>query len=675
MGLFNKFCRNASLKQKLTTIIMLISLIVLLLASGTFIVSKVVTYRHAMINRLASTAGIIGTNAQPAIILGRKHIAEQMLASLASEPDISSAYIFSAEGKPIAHYLGSNRPENNPGAIVTIDPEDINKVIQSKKEHYNFDRHNLILFAPILDANKLNGVIALQADLSGLYHFIYQFIAAAIVVILILGLIAFFLSTRMQAIISRPVKELADIMEEISANKNFSIRAKQTTEDEIGSLIRGFNSMLEQIEIRDEQLENHRHNLEDQVQRRTEELQQVITELKDAKQVAEQASQAKSQFLAKMSHEIRTPMIGIMGMAEQLSTAALPEVERRLALTVHNSGATLLSILDDVLDFSKSEAGKLTLEKIPFSMLEICEDAIAIFAEQARRKKLGLICHIDEECRGEYIGDPLRIKQIMLNLIGNAVKFTQEGAVVLTANYCHEKGCVKLTITDTGIGIPQEVHEKIFESFSQADNSMSRKFGGSGLGLTIVSQLAEIMGGSCGLESTPGQGSSFWVKLPLPAADDSVSQLPTCPDPISTTTTILADKSKPTKNAHKILLAEDNQTTQQLLSLILGKAGYSFDIRSNGILALEALESTDYDLIFMDCEMPRMDGFEATRKIRETDTDIPIISLTAHIHKEQIERCLQAGMNDCLNKPFRQQQLLDILDKWLPIESEACNVD
>lgn len=669
MALRYGFIRKAPLKQKLTAIIMLTSLVVLLLASGSFIVAKIYSYRHSLINRLTTTADIIGTNARPAIVLGKKHVAQQMLASLANEPDIMSAYIFIDGGEPIAHYLNNASLGGDPGGQLRIERSDIDRVFSSRKSHHAFSRRQVNLFAPIQSVNGLVGVIGLQADLSELYRFIYQFIATTAFIILLLSVVAYLLSSWLQTIVSRPVRELAETIDEVSANKNFSIRASQTTEDEIGDLIKGFNSMLEQIETRDEQLDSHRQNLEGLVQQRTMELQEANSELHYVIGELQEANQAKSQFLAKMSHEIRTPMIGIMGMAEQLTKASLPEAECRLASTVHRSGETLLGILDDVLDYSKSEAGKLSLENIPFSLREVCEDAIAIFVDQAHNKGLGLICHVDQECHDHYLGDPLRIKQILLNLISNAVKFTASGAVVLKASCSNRAGgdpMLKLTVTDTGIGIPESAHGMVFDSFSQADNSMTRKFGGSGLGLAIVSQLAEMMGGSCGLQSRPGEGSSFWVELPLPHSADIILPSPLAAHNPSPEKTVAV-----AQNGYRILLVEDNQTTQQLLNLILTKAGYSFDIRENGALAMEAVEKASYDLVFMDCEMPQMDGFTATQNIRKTDANTPIIALTAHIHKEEIERCLQAGMNDCLNKPFKQQQLLDMLDKWLPAKPGA----
>jgi signal transduction histidine kinase/CheY-like chemotaxis protein len=659
---------------------MLTSLLVLFLASGSFILSETFRYRQSMINRLTTTAGIIGINAQPAITLRKKEVAKQILASLVNEPDIVSAYIFSAEGDPIAHYLGKGNLRGNQVGMLSVDRDILSEVIKSKKNYQQFDSRHLSLFSPIVNSNGLHGIVILQADTSELYYVIYQIVAASMAVFILLSLLAYLISSRIQNIISRPINELAEIMNTVSTKKDFSIRATKTTDDEIGDLIGGFNTMLEQIKLRDEQLESHRHNLENLVQQRTESLQEtnselqiVISELQEAKQAIELGSQAKSQFLAKMSHEIRTPMIGIMGMAEQLTVAELPDTEHQMASTVQKSGETLLDILDDVLDFSKVEEGKLTVENKPFSLQDVCKEAIALFAEQAHNKGLTLDSHLDADCHGPFSGDPLRIKQILLNLIGNAVKFTSKGKVQLTAICSKKRGTtvIRLAVTDTGIGIAEDDQLKIFESFCQADNSMARKFGGSGLGLTIIRELSQLMAGSCGVQSNPGQGSTFWVSLPLAPAglEADHTEKPTLNE-LQSSRGESAPSAPPLPKSAHILLAEDNLTTQQLLGMILKKAGYRFDIRGNGQLTVETHETAAYDLIFMDCEMPYMDGFEATRKIRETDKSIPIIALTAHIHQQEKDRCVQAGMNDCLNKPFRQQQLLDIIDKWLPAQAE-----
>lgn len=676
MRLLKRLTYKATLQQKLTAIITLISLIVLLLASGTFILSKVVSYRQETLNKFDSITAILGTNLETAITLKKKHVINSILASLKNEPEVTAAYVFSDEGKPLAHFL--NNSGNLSTEVLSLNQDDVMSVIQNDVSQHFYSHRDLIYYTPIHGNSGIVGVIGLQANLSTLYYFIYQFIASTVAVFLLLLLIAFLLAARLQKIISRPIRDLAKTVETISADNDFSSRAEPGTGDEIGDLIQGFNSMLSQLEERDIQLQEYQHNLENLVMQRTRELQnsnidlqQANRELKLAKMDAEQASKAKSQFLAKMSHEIRTPMIGILGMAEQLTKSSLQEDEQRLAMTVHRSGETLLSILDDVLDFSKIEAGKLELEQIPFSIQDICEDVISIFADHAAEKKLRLFCHIDEDCSGRFLGDPIRIKQILLNLVSNAVKFTHKGEVVLTASCSggDQENTVWLAVTDTGIGIVETAQDEIFDSFSQADNSMTRKFGGSGLGLSIVRQLTHLMGGSCGLQSTPGKGSTFWIVLDLPRVDFEKAQ--------DKKITLVGDKREkqpaPPFSDTRILLVEDNPTTQQLLTLILGKAGCHLEISPNGARAIEIMQEADYDLVFMDCEMPDMDGFEATRILRERNYQTPIIALTAHVGEKDMARCFESGMNDCLSKPFRQQQLLDVMGKWLPGQTNTAN--
>ncbi len=676
MGLLKRLTTNATLKQKLTAIIMLISLIVLLLASGSFVLSKVASYRQETLNRLATITGILGTNLETAVTLRHKHVVTQLLSSLENEPEISAAYVFSKDGTPLAHFFKDGPGKRTAKRILDISREDVLWTLESGRSRHAFSHGKLVYHAPINGDSGTEGVISLQVNLASLYQFIYRFIASTVAVFLLLALIAFLLTSRMQEIISRPIRDLAKTVDRVTTSNDFSIRANLlTTKDEVGDLVNGFNSMLEQIQARDNQLEEYRQNLEELVLQRTRELtqtnselQQAIRELKSAKRVAEEASQAKSQFLAKMSHEIRTPMIGIMGMAEQLTEAPLPESERGLALTVQKSGETLLGILDDVLDFSRIEAGRMELEEIRFSLRDLCRDAISIFSRQAAEKGLRLSCHIDDNCSGRFLGDPLRIKQILINLVSNAVKFTAAGEVVLTASCtgASSERTVWLAVTDTGIGIPGEAQDEIFESFSQADNTMTRKFGGSGLGLAIVRQLTHLMGGTCGLQSTPGKGSTFWVVLDLPVAGDDTDSVPVA-EPLSGEQTAAMTASR----RPRILLVEDNLTTQQLLRLILDKADCDLDIRENGRLAIETLRDNSYDLIFMDCEMPGMDGFETTRTLREEECRTPIIALTAHVRKEDISSCFEAGMNDYLSKPFRQKQLLDIISKWLPQETRS----
>jgi signal transduction histidine kinase/DNA-binding response OmpR family regulator len=657
-----RLLQNISIRRKLTVITMLTTGLALLLACGSFVVYDLLTFRDEMVKELTSMTDIIGANSTAALSFGDQADATGTLSSLRSQPAILGARVIAADGKIFASYV------QDPGMHMDLE-------LGKELAGVRFKGDYLELWRPIVLDNKVLGTVYVRSDLSELNHRIHRYVLISLGVILAATLVAFLISFALQRVITEPILSLTHIAQQVSIERNYAIRAKGMGTDEIGQLAEDFNEMLGQIQDRDRKLQASRDHLEEEVGRRTEELRTSNTQLLAARDRAEAANRAKSNFLANMSHEIRTPMTAMIGYADLLLYPDQSPSDRLQCIqTIRRNGEHLLMIINDILDISKIEAGRMNVERLRCSPFQIVSETASLMRVRAIDKDL--------DFRVEYAGgipetihsDPTRLRQVLMNLVSNAIKFTSRGYVRLVvamadaANAANPK--MRFDVIDTGIGMTPEQQAKLFNAFMQADESMTRRFGGTGLGLAISKRLVELLGGEISVQSAPGRGSTFSITIDCGALSGvpmiEHSEEPECGQPA----TEPARNEWATRIGGHILLAEDGLDNQRLIAFILKNAGADVDLAENGRIAVDKIQeaidkNNPFDVILMDMQMPEMDGYQASSKLRARGLKTPIIALTAHAMAEDREKCINAGCTDYLTKPIDRQRLLKTINSYL----------